>query len=357
LMIKRDYYEVLGLERGCTGGDIKRAYRQLALKYHPDRNPDDPQAEEMFKEASEAYEVLSDNRKRQIYDVYGHQGLDRRGFHGFADVDEIFGSMGDIFEEFFGGMGFGFGGSRSRRSRMRAGADLRHDVSISFMEAASGVEREIEVERHVVCDECEGRGYPADRPPRTCSACGGSGQMTQRQGFFVLQTACPTCRGQGAVVEKYCDDCRGAGRVRKKSKLSVKIPPGTEDGMRLVLRGQGERGDQGAPPGDLYVFIDVKPHERFQREGDDIVIFEEISFPLAALGGKIKVQGLEGDVEISIPPGSQSGDEVRIRGGGLASVRHAKRRGDEVVRLAVRVPKKLSKRQRKLIEELMDEEK
>lgn len=354
-MIKRDYYEVLGLDRSCSTADIKRAYRQLALKYHPDRNPDSADAEEMFKEASEAYEVLSDSEKRQVYDLYGHSGLDRRGFHGFTNIDEIFGSMSDIFEEFFGGMGLGFGARGSGRARALIGADIRHDLTISFMEAAKGLQREIQVERHVACEACEGRGYPPGTSPIACSTCGGTGHMTQRQGFFVLQTACPRCRGRGQVIEKYCDDCRGRGLVRKRSKISVKVPAGVEDGMSLILRGQGERGEGGGPPGDLYVFIRVSPHERFMRQGDDLVLVEEISFPEAALGGRILVEGLEGEVKVEIPAGTQNGDEVRIKGKGLASVHRPGKSGDQVVRFVVRVPKKLSKKQRGLIEKLMEE--
>ncbi len=356
-MIKRDYYEVLGLDRSCSVADIKKAYRQLALKYHPDRNPHDCDAEERFKEASEAYEVLSDAEKRQVYDLYGHQGLEGRGFQGFTDIDDIFGSMGDIFEEFFGGMGLGFGARGATRRRARMGADIRHDLEISFMEAATGLQKEIEVDRHITCEACEGKGYPSDVPPVACSACGGSGQITQRQGFFVLQTTCPRCRGRGHTIEKFCDECRGHGRVRKRSKISVKVPAGVEDGMRLVLRGQGERGEHGGPPGDLYVFVSVKPHARFARQGDDLVIAQEVSFPLAALGGRIAVEGLEGEVEVDVPAGTQTGDEARVRGAGLASVHNPKRRGDEIVRFVVKVPRKLTKRQKKLIEQLRDEEK
>jgi molecular chaperone DnaJ len=355
-MIKRDYYEILGLDRSCSGADVKKAYRRLAMEYHPDRNPHDHEAEEKFKEASEAYEVLSDSQKRQIYDAYGHQGLDSRGFHGFTNMDEVFGSMSDIFEEFFGGMGFGFGPGRSRK-RARIGADIRHDISITFMEAAKGIEKEIKVERHVTCEECEGKGYPPDVSPKVCETCGGTGHVTQRQGFFVLQTGCPKCRGQGQVIDKYCDECRGAGRVRKSSKLTVKVPAGVEDGMRLILRGQGEKGEQGGPPGDLYVFIEVKPHDIFERVGDDILLAHEINFPTAALGGKVTVEGLEEELEVEVPAGTQTGSEVRLKGKGLPSVHQPKRRGDQVVRFIVKVPKKLSKKQRELLKQLMEEEK
>ena len=356
-MIKRDYYEVLGLDRSCSGAEVKKAYRRLAMEFHPDRNPHDHEAEEKFKEASEAYEVLSDSQKRQIYDTYGHQGLDSRGFHGFTNVDEVFGSMSDIFEEFFGGMGMGFGPGRSSRTRARIGADVRYDISITFMEAARGVEKEIKVDRHVECEECEGKGYPPDVHPKVCEACGGSGHVTQRQGFFVLQTGCPKCRGQGHVIEKYCNECRGAGRVRKGSKLTVKIPAGVEDGMRLILRGQGEKGESGGPPGDLYVFIAVEPHKLFERIGDDLLLAHEINFPTAALGSKVTVAGLEEELKVEVPAGTQSGDEVRIKGKGLPGVHHQKRRGDQVVRFVVKVPKKLSKKQRELLKKLMEEEK
>jgi molecular chaperone DnaJ len=356
-MIKRDYYEVLGVDRNSTEAEIKKAYRQLALQYHPDRNPHDPLAEEKFKEASEAYEVLTDAQKRQIYDAYGHRGLEGSGFHGFTDIDDIFTSMGGIFEEFFGGMGLGFGPRAARRSRARAGSDLRHDLTITFMEAAKGVEKEIKVERHITCETCEGSGCAPGSSKISCSVCGGTGNIVQRQGFFVLQTTCPRCRGQGSVIEKVCEDCRGHGRLKKMSRINVKVPAGIDDGMQLVLRGQGEKGEQGGPAGDLYVYLTVKPHEILKRQGDDLLLEQEISFPQAALGTKIKVTGLDDEIEIEVPQGTQTGDQVRLKGKGLTSAHRPKHRGDQLVRFIVKTPKRLSARERELIEKLMEEEK
>ncbi len=351
-MIKRDYYEVLGLHRGSSEAEVKKAYRQMALKFHPDRNPDDHAAEERFKEASEAYEVLSDPERRQIYDAYGHRGLEGSGFHGFNDLDDIFSSMGSIFEEFFGGMGgMGFGSHGRGRRHARPGADLRFDLRITFLEAAQGVEREISLSRQVPCEECGGSGQKPGTGRVNCAQCGGTGHVTQRQGFFVLQTVCPQCRGEGSRVEAYCDACRGAGRVAKPGKLTVKVPAGISDGMQLVLRGQGEHGERGAPPGDLYVFIAVEPHEFFQRDGDDLLCVVPISFPQAALGCTIQVPGLAGELDVEVPAGTESGREVRLKGKGLPSVHRPKHHGDQVVRFAVKTPQKLSKRQRQLLEE------
>lgn len=351
-MIKRDYYEVLGLDRSSSTADIKKAYRRLALQYHPDRNPDDPKAEEKFKEASEAYEVLSDPQRRQLFDAYGHAGLEGAGFHGFTNVSDIFASMSDIFEEFFGDMG-GFGPARRARRRARVGADLRHDLVISFMDAAKGIDKEITVTRQVRCDTCEGTGQAPGTGRITCPACGGAGVGTQRQGFFVIQTTCSQCHGEGSRIEKVCEECRGHGRVRKSKKITVKIPAGVEDGMRLVLRGEGQLSEQGGPPGDLYVFINVEPHDFFERIGDDLVCSVPISFPQAALGANMTIPSLDGDVKLEIPPGTETGDELRIKGEGLPSVHHKRQRGDLVARISVKTPKKLSKKQRQLLEEFI----
>lgn len=351
-MIKRDYYEVLGVSRDAAESAIKKAYRQLALQYHPDRNKE-PGAEEKFKEASEAYEVLSDPGRRQIYDAYGHSGLEGTGYHGFTDASDIFSSMSDIFEEFFGEFGgFGFGTRTSHRARARQGQDVRHDISISFMEAAKGTQHEISVTRQMRCDVCEGSGQVHGTGRVPCKTCGGAGQITQRQGFFVLSTTCPTCHGEGMRIEKPCAECRGRGRIRKSRNLTVKIPAGIEDGMRLILRGEGEMGERGGPPGDLYVFVRVEPHEFFERAGDDVVCTVPISFPQAALGCRIKVPSLSGEVEVQVSEGTESGDEIRVRGKGLQNV-HDRRHGDQVIRFIVKTPKKLSKRQRQLLEEFM----
>jgi len=356
-MIKRDYYEVLEIERGASGDEIKKSYRRLALQYHPDRNSDDPGAEEKFKEASEAYEALSDPKRRQLYDTYGHRGLEGTGFHGFTDVNDIFSSMGDVFEEFFGGMGgFGFSGTGRAGGRPRRGADLRHDIAISFVEAAHGIEREISVTRQVRCDTCEGTGQESGTGRSTCEMCGGSGSATQRQGFFVIQTVCPRCGGEGSRIENPCADCRGHGRVNKTKSLSVKVPAGVEDEMRLVLRGEGQPGGKGGPPGDLYVFINVKPHDFFERHGDDLYCAVPISFPQAALGCRIEVPTLDSKMDVKVPEGTETGDEVRVRGKGLPNVHHRGRHGDQIIRFVVKTPKKLSKKQRKLLEEFMKDQ-
>jgi molecular chaperone DnaJ len=264
--------------------------------------------------------------------------------------------MGGIFEEFFGSMG-GFGFSHGPGgSRVRQGADLRYDLSISFMDAAAGTEREVAIAREVSCEACGGSGEQPGTGRQCCSACGGTGQFMQRQGFFLLQTVCPRCRGEGSRIEHPCEACRGHGRVRHSSKITVKVPAGIDAGTQLVLRGQGEGGERGGPPGDLYVFVSVAPHDFFSRSGNDLVCTVPISFPQAALGAQITVPGLDGEVEVAVPAGSQPGDEVRIRGKGLPDVRHPKRRGDQVVRLAVATPRKLSRRQRELLEQLLEDE-
>lgn len=357
-MIKKDYYEVLGLSRGSDLSEIKKAYRQMAMKYHPDRNPGDHAAEERFKEASEAYEVLSDPKKREIYDHYGHAGLQGQGFQGFGGTDDIFSSFGDLFEEFFGGfgdVGFGFG-RRAGRRRPRAGNDLRHDLTISFEEAAFGTQKEIKINKDVRCDHCEGSGLEPGSSRHTCDACSGSGKISHRQGFFMIQTACARCAGEGSIIEKPCKECRGKGRVKKEKKLTAKIPAGIEDGMRLVLRGEGEMGADGGPPGDMYVFTTVEPHKFFERDGKNIHYKLEIGFPEAALGVLIDVPTLYGDEKISVPAGIQSGDILKIKSKGVPDVRSG-RKGDQLVVVRVVTPRKLSKKQKKLLEELIEESK
>lgn len=352
-MIKRDYYEVLGIDRNSSEDEIKKAYRRQALKYHPDRNREDHDAEERFKEASEAYEVLSDPDRRQVYDAYGHAGLEGRGFHGFSNVDDIFASMGDIFEEFFGGMGSPFGGSHGGRTRARRGHDIRHDLNISFIDASKGIEKEITVSKETHCDHCRGTGEEPGTGRTACNVCGGMGNVTQRQGFFVIQTVCPACGGVGSKIDKPCKECRGRGRVPKTKKLNVKVPAGIEDGMRLVLRGEGEIGDHGGPPGDLYVFVSVERHEFFERDGDDIICSVPISFPQAALGARIEVPSLESSIGIDVPPGTETGDIIRAKGKGMPSLHRKGHRGDLIVRFVIKTPKKLTRRQRELLEEFM----
>ncbi len=355
-MTKRDYYEVLGVARNADSAEIKKAYRQAALKYHPDRNEGDKEAENRFKEASEAYEVLSDSQKRQIYDSYGHAGLEGSGFRGFSGVDDIFGSFGSIFEEFFGG-GFGFdmGGGASRRgNRARHGDDIRFDLTISFEEAVFGVEKEISVSKQVACSVCDGSGAAKGTSRETCHVCKGSGRVAHSQGFFMVQTTCPKCRGEGSLNAKPCGECRGHGRVRTHKKLTVKVPPGVEDGMKLVLRGEGEAGMHGGPAGDLYVFLSVRQHEFFERHGDDVVMKLPISFPQAALGAKVHISTLYGDEEVEIPHGIDTGEHIRLKGKGIANV-HSKKKGDQIIVVHVKTPKKLSKKQKQLLEDFMKE--
>jgi len=354
-MIKRDYYEVLGIRRDASEDDIKKAYRQMALKYHPDRNQEDPAAEEKFKEASEAYEVLSDTQKHQIYDAYGHQGLAGTGFQGFSGVDDVFASFGDLFQEFFGGnFGFNFGSHGGHRSRRRAyaGADLQHHMTISFEESAFGADKEVAITKQARCEACDGSGMKTGTGRKTCHSCDGTGQVTHRQGFFILQTTCPQCHGEGSMIEQMCPQCHGHGRIQKKKKLNVKIPAGIEDGMSLVLRGEGESGVNNGPAGDLYVTVSVEHHDFFERKDNDIICRIPISFVQAALGAKIKVPTLSGEEEIAVPAGCESGDEVRLPHKGFQNV-HRKHKGDQVILFTVKIPKKLSKRQRELLEEFL----
>ncbi|MGC8906097.1 MAG: molecular chaperone DnaJ [Desulfomonilaceae bacterium] len=347
-MTKRDYYEVLGVKKNAGPDEIKKAYRKKALQYHPDRNKGDKQAEELFKEAAEAYEVLSDPEKRQLYDRFGHAGLQQSGFTGFRNFDDIFSSFGDIFEEFFG-----FGARGSRRSSVRQGADLRYDLQIDFMDAANGKEVEIDVSRHEVCQECSGIGTKGGTQPSVCTTCGGRGQVTRSQGFFSISTTCPTCQGSGTIITDPCTHCRGTGRVLATKKLSIRVPPGVETGSRLRLQGEGEPGDPGAPPGDLYVFIHVKEHEFFRRHGDDVVVEVPITYTVAALGGQIMIPTLEGPEPFQVPKGTQSGQQFRIPQKGMPHLR-GRGRGDLIPILYIETPTKLSKEEENLLRRLAE---
>lgn len=342
-MTRRDYYEVLGVGRDASEAEMKKAYRQLALKYHPDKNPDNKEAEEKFKEASEAYEVLRDQEKRRIYDQYGHDGLKGQGFRGFQGYEDIFSSFGDIFSDFFGGGG-----------RQQTGADLRLDLTISFVEAASGVNQEVEINKHVECKTCHGSGCKPGSSPKACGMCRGTGQVVRTQGFFSMSSTCPQCRGAGQTIVDPCKTCHGEGRVREKKKISVSIPAGVDEGSRLRLRGEGESGPPGVLPGDLYVFIHVEAHEFFHREGYDIYARMPITFSQAALGAEIEVPLLDGKTRtISIPAGTQSNETYRIQGAGISHLRgHG--RGDQIIQFVVETPRKLSKRQRELLQELAE---
>ena len=349
---KRDYYEILGANRNATDDELKSAYRKLALKYHPDRNPGNKEAEEQFKEAAEAYEVLRDSQKRALYDQFGHQGLEGTGFSGFGGFEDIFSSFGDIFEDFFGF------GTRTRRTRTRArqGADLRYDMSLSFMDAAFGTETEINVEKMEVCTDCGGNGCEPGTSPETCGQCGGIGQVSRTQGFFTVRTTCPACRGNGQSIPHPCPNCRGTGQEMVKKKVAVKIPAGVDNGSRLRLTGEGEPGVYGGPPGDLYVFIYVEAHDFFERKDTNIFCRIPISFVQAALGDKIEVPTLNGAKKLEIPKGTQPGDVFHFHGEGIPSLR-SKRRGDQLVQIDIKTPTHLSKKQELLLKDFVALEK
>ncbi len=342
---KRDYYEVLGINRNATDTEIKSSYRKLAMKYHPDRNPGDKEAEDKFKEASEAYEVLRDSQKRTIYDQYGHQGLEGTGFSGFGGFEDIFSSFGDIFEDFFG-----FGSGRRGRSRANRGADLKHNLRLSFMEAAFGAETEIKVDKTGVCPECNGTACAPGSQPEKCGTCNGAGQVTRSQGFFTIRTTCPTCRGAGNIIRNACKECRGSGKIRISKKVAVKIPAGVDAGSRLRLSGEGETGLQGGEPGDLYVFIQVEPHEFFQRNNTDVICRIPISFTQAALGDKVNVPTLKGEKALEIPKGTQPGDIFRFKNEGIPSLR-TNVRGDQIIQVDIKTPVNLTRRQEEILQE------
>lgn len=342
---KRDYYEILGVERTADAGAIKTAYRKLAMKYHPDRNPGDKEAEENFKEAAEAYEVLRDEQKRRLYDQYGHQGLEGAGFSGFGGFDDIFSSFGDIFEDFFG-----FGGARRSRTRVQRGADLRYDLNLTFMEAAFGTSTKIDVGKMEICSACNGSRCQPGTQPEVCNACGGSGQISRSQGFFTVRTTCPHCRGGGQTIPHPCKNCSGVGKVRINKTVSIKIPGGVDTGSRVRLTGEGEPGAFGGPPGDLYVFIHVSPHEFFERDGTNVICKIPISFVQAALGDTVTVPTLEGERELDIAKGTQPGDIFRFKGEGIPSLRTGQR-GDQIIQVDVKTPTNLNKKQESLLRE------
>jgi len=345
-MAKRDYYKVLDVARDATEADIKKAYRRLAMKLHPDRNPDDKGAEEQFKEAKEAYEVLSDAQKRAAYDHYGHEGLEaQRGGGGGPGVNpgEAFGDIfGDVFGDIFGG------GRRGGRSQVFRGADLRYELELDLNQAVFGASIEIDVPKLCECETCQGSGAAKGSNPIQCETCHGSGQVRVTQGFFQLQQACPRCRGTGKIVKNPCDTCLGQGRVRRTKKLAVKIPPGVDNGDRIRLSGEGEAGRNGGPSGDLYVEVHVRPHEIFEREGEHLSCEVPVSFVTAALGGTVVVPTLEGQVSLKIPAETQSGRVFRLRDKGVKPVRGGSR-GDLFCKVMVETPVKLSSEQKDLL--------
>ena len=351
---KRDYYEVLGVGQNATDEEVKRAYRKLAVKFHPDKNPDDPHAEEKFKELGEAYDVLMDPDKRAAYDHYGHAafasgggGFGRGSFHDpFEIFREVFGGGGvggGIFETFFGGGG-------TRTDDQRRGSDLRYDMEIKLEEAAFGADKQIEIEKLDTFDQCSGSGAEPGSRKISCPACGGRGQVVSSRGFFHISQTCPRCRGAGEIIEKPCPKCRGEGRMEKLSRVKVQIPAGIREGTRLRLLGNGEAGINGAPTGDLYVIIHIKEHKIFQREGDDLYCELPISFSVAALGGEIDVPTLEGKAQLKVPAGTQGGQLFKLRGKGIVNV-NGRGRGDLFARLIVEVPTQLNTEQRNKLEE------
>ena len=349
-MTKRDFYEVLGVSRDASERDIKKAYKRLAMKFHPDRNPGDDTAAEKFKEVKLAYEILTDDQKRAAYDQYGHAAFEQGGMgggaggFGGADFGDIF---GDMFGDIFGG------GRRGGQPQAQRGADLRYNMELSLEEAVRGVTREIEVPTYVGCDSCHGSGSKPGSSPQTCGTCHGHGQVQMRQGFFAVQQTCPTCHGRGKTITDPCDKCYGQGRVQKTKTLSVKIPAGVDTGDRIRLNGEGEAGEFGAPAGDLYVQVHVKEHHIFTREGSNLFCEVPVSFTMAALGGEVEVPTLDGRVSLKVPTETQTGRMFRMRGKGVQSVRGGGV-GDLICKLVVETPVNLSSKQKELLREFED---
>lgn len=342
-MAQRDYYEVLGVSRDVSDAELKKAYRRLAMKYHPDRNPDDQEATEKFKEAKEAFEILKDKEKRAAYDQFGHAGVSNQpgggGFGGGADINDIF---GDVFGDIFGG------GRRGGGSRVYRGDDLQYNLEITLEEAVAGTSTEIKIPNMVACEVCDGSGAKRGTSPTTCSTCHGVGQVRMQQGFFSVQQTCPACRGKGKVITDPCPNCRGQGRVKKEKTLSVKIPAGVDTGDKIRLTGEGEASENGGPPGDLYVAIVVKPHQIFQRDGADLLCTVPINFATAAIGGELEVPTLDGRVKLKVPAGTQTEKTFRLRGKGVKPVRGGAV-GDLMAKVRVETPVNLSGDQRDLL--------
>lgn len=343
---KRDYYEILGVPRNASEAELKKAYRRLAMKHHPDRNAGDKESEAQFKEVKEAYEILSDSRKRAAYDQFGHAGVDpSMGGAGFSGFSDIFGDIGDIFGDIFGAAG-----GRGGRSRSQRGADLRYMLDLSLIDAIRGTTVEITIPRMAECKTCHGSGAKAGSKPVTCRTCDGMGQVRMQQGFFTIQQNCPDCHGEGKVITDPCRDCGGQGRKQERKTLSVKVPAGVDNGDRIRLSGEGEAGYHGAPAGDLYVQMRIKPHPVFERDGKDLYCEVPISIAMAALGGEIDVPTLDGHVKLKIPAETQSGKMFRLRGKGVKVVNH-REIGDLMCRVTVETPIKLNDTQKKLLRE------
>lgn len=355
---KHDYYDLLGIPRNATDDEIKKAFRKLALKYHPDKNPGDKQSEAKFKEINEAYEVISDSKKRQMYDQFGHAGVDPSAaggpfgggsdVRGFEDMGEVF---GDIFENFFGA---GKTTGRGRRTRsVRKGRDLQVEVQLSLEESAKGKEITIKVPRQQKCPTCKGSGARSGSGPVTCRQCGGAGQVRISQGFFSLAQTCPVCHGEGAVIDKPCGECRGTGRIERVQEVTVRIPPGVDTGTTLRVSGSGDAGFKGAPPGDLYVVVRMKKDPRFDREGDDLHYTLKISLTQATLGAEVEVPTIDGRVTMRIPPGAQYGSVLRLREKGMPKL-GIRKRGDQMVHIEVTIPKDLTSRQKEILHSLAE---
>ncbi|MEL6949497.1 MAG: molecular chaperone DnaJ [Pseudomonadota bacterium] len=349
-MAKRDYYEVLGVEKSASAQELKKAYRRLAMKHHPDRNPDDADAEARFKEAKEAYEVLSDDEKRGAYDQFGHAGVNNSaagggGFGGAGAFSDIF---GDVFGDIFGNARRGGGGRQVFR-----GADLRYDLELTLEQAVRGEQTQLEIPTYVSCEICNGSGAAKGSKPETCETCGGVGQVRMTQGFFSVQQTCPTCHGEGTIIKDPCQACDGRGRIRKTRTLSVKIPPGVETGDRIRLSGEGEAGRNGGPSGDLYVEVRVLPHEVFERDGPDLHCEIPLGFVKAALGGEVEVPTLDGQVSLKVPTGTQTGKVFRLRGKGVPTVR-IREPGDLYCRVSVETPVNLTAHQKELLRKFED---
>lgn len=341
-----DYYETLGISRHASLEEIKTAYRRLALKFHPDKNPGDKDAEERFKRLSEAYQVLADTEKRQLYDLYGHAGLAGLDVGGFGGFEDIFSSFGDVFEDFFG-----FGRRRSR-TRPQPGQDLRHRVVLTLEEVVKGVDTALEVERRAPCPTCQGTGLEPGTRPQTCPSCNGRGQVGQTRGLLKIYATCPECRGAGSLITTPCNKCHGAGAIREKKRVQLRIPPGVDNGTRLRLRGEGEAGSSGGPPGDLYIEVQIAPHTLFTREGKDLQYRTRLSFVQAALGSEVEIPTLNAHTLLKIPSGTQPGATFRIPGEGMPGLR-GNSRGDLVVEVELETPTNLTPRQEELLQEFL----
>ncbi len=354
MTMKRDYYEILGVSRTATIEEIKKAYRKLALKYHPDRNPGDKEAEERFKEAAEAYEVLKDKEKRQLYDMYGHQGLNGSDFSGFTRTEDIFSAFNDLFEDFFG---FSTGrGSAQAEMGPKRGADLRYDLAITFIEAAKGTEKEIEIQRLEECSKCSGTGAAPGAKITSCPTCHGRGRIIRSEGFFQVASTCPTCNGEGTVFSEPCPSCKGKGRTPQYRKVKIKIPAGVDTGARLRLRDEGEAGIRGGQRGDLFIVIHVEPHEYFYRKGNDIYCEVEISSIQACLGDTIEVPTLEGTEQIKVPAGTQPDTIFKLKGKGFPDLRGFAH-GNQLIKIKVVTPTNLTSKQKELLKEFLEIEK